>query len=119
MNKSSRIIEKIKSVFPDETINELSKESGFVKRIRKIKPAYFLWSLVLGFGFGTERSIFNIRRVYERISGKQLVTAFYDRFHGGLVCLPPQVALDVVRYTENSMVEGQLSSSSLQRYCVD
>ncbi len=86
MNKSSRIIEKIKSVFPDETINELSKETGFVKRIRKIKPAYFLWSLVLGFSFGTERNISNFRRVYERISEQHLVpSAFYDRFHGGLV----------------------------------
>lgn len=40
-----------------------------------------LWTVLLGFGTGRERTLARLRRTYERVSGESLVpSSFYDRF---------------------------------------
>ena len=40
-----------------------------------------LWTVLLGFGTGRERTLAGLRRTYERVTGKSLVpSSFYDRF---------------------------------------
>ena len=40
-----------------------------------------LWSVLLGFGTGRERTLAGVRRTYERVTGKSLVpSSFHDRF---------------------------------------
>jgi IS4 transposase len=86
MDQCTEVIRTIKSVFPDSHVNAVARETGFVKRLRKINPVLFLWTLVLGFGVGGKRDISTFRRVYERISGMRIVpSAFYDRFRKPLV----------------------------------
>jgi putative transposase len=78
----------LKDLFPDRLIEELARESGFIVRERKVKAVPFFWSLVLGFGKATTRSISNLRRSYESASGETLVpSAFYDRFDDNLVSM--------------------------------
>lgn len=82
----NRLRETLKRLFPTRTLNRLAAESGFVLRARKIEPAAFFWTLVLGFGLGAERSISALRCAYERSTGVTFVpSSFYDRFNGGLV----------------------------------
>lgn len=74
----------LKRLFPDDLIETLSRQSGFVKRSRKIQPVAFFWTLVLGFSSGTTRTIAGLRRMYERATGQTLVpSAFYGRFGVG------------------------------------
>lgn len=74
----------LKRLFPDDLIEALARQSGFIKRSRKIQPVAFFWTLVFGFSSGTTRTIAGLRRIYERATGQTLVpSAFYDRFGVG------------------------------------
>jgi len=42
--------EELNRLFSAEWLKEAAKETGFVKRERKIDPALMFWSLTLGFG---------------------------------------------------------------------
>ena len=65
---------------------ELARESGFVERARKVEPPAFVWALVFGFAFGTERTIAALRRAYETASKRSVApSSFRDRFDEGLV----------------------------------
>jgi hypothetical protein len=78
----------LKTLFPDWLIKQLARESGFVIRERKVKAVPFFWNLILGFGKAATRTISNLRRSYESVSGETLVpSAFYDRFNDGLVSM--------------------------------
>ncbi len=80
--QSTRVRETLKSLFSDQRLNALAKATGFVKRQRKVKAVSFFWTLVLGFGTGSARSISGLRRAYQRSTGMTLVpSAFYDRFN--------------------------------------
>ncbi len=84
--QSTRVRETLKSLFSDQRLNALAKATGFVKRQRKVKAVSFFWTLVLGFGTGSARSISGLRRAYQRSTGMTLVpSAFYDRFNARLV----------------------------------
>ncbi len=76
----------LKSLFPDKLIRDESRASGFVLRERKIRAVPFFWTLVLGFGVGSERTISALRRAYERSTSSTVVpSSFYDRFDASLV----------------------------------
>jgi len=82
----SKLRETLKRLFPTRTLNQLAADSGFVRRQRKIDPAAFFWTLVLGFGLGTDRTITALRCAYQRCTGVTLVpSSFYDRFTWDLV----------------------------------
>lgn len=84
--QSIRVRETLKSLFSDQRLNALARQTGFVKRQRKVKPVAFFWTLVLGFGIGSTRKISGLRRAYQRSTGTALVpSSFYNRFHTGLV----------------------------------
>jgi IS4 transposase len=73
--------EALTSLVPDAVLERLARETGVVRRQRKVKVSAFFWTLVLGFGAGRVRSLGGLRRSYERATGQSLVpSAFYDRF---------------------------------------
>jgi hypothetical protein len=64
----------------------LAREVGFVRRAGKINPFVFVWSLVLGFGAGSEKTVSSLRRGFQRAARRTLVpSSFYDRFNATLV----------------------------------
>jgi len=74
------------SLLPRSRLEELARESGMMRRRRKVDPTAMLWTLTLGFGAGSDRSLSGLRRMYQRVTGVSLVpSAFYDRFTLGLV----------------------------------
>jgi len=79
--KSIGIRSNLKGLVSDQQLLRVARETGFVKRLRKIHPGKFLWTLLLGFGTGGQRQIAGMRRAYEASTGDTLVpSSFYDRF---------------------------------------
>jgi len=50
VQKQEVIEEELNKLFSAEWLRKTAKETGFVKRERKIDPALMFWVLVLGFG---------------------------------------------------------------------
>ena len=69
------------SLLPKAEVERLAHESGVVRRRREVDASAMLWSVLLGFGTGRERTLAGLRRTYERVTWKSLVpSSFYDRF---------------------------------------
>ena len=86
--KSIGIRETLTSFLPRSRLDALARESGMMRRRRKVDPMAMVWTLALGFGAGGERSLAGHRRVYQRTTGVSVVpSTFYDRFTPGLVRL--------------------------------
>jgi IS4 transposase len=87
--RSGELRRRLKRFLPDELIQRVATETGWIERVRKILPQAFVWTLVLGFAGHTERTIATLRREFERATGVTLApSAFYERFTPALVdCL--------------------------------
>ena len=76
--KSIGISETLTSLLPKAEIERSARESGAMRRRRKVDPGAMFWCVVLGFGTGAERTLAGLRRSYERATGKSLVpSSFY------------------------------------------
>ena len=92
-----------------------AKQTGAVIRERKICIVDFLWTLILGFGAGKERSISGMRRMYIQCSGKKVEeSSFYNRFNAGLVKLLKQLTAQFIDELcgAGRALQGQLSAFS-------
>ena len=75
------IRQTLTALLPTAEIERLAHESGAVRRRRKVDASAILWTVLLGFGTGRERTLAGLRRTYKRVTGKSLVpSSFYDRF---------------------------------------
>ena len=59
------IRETLTSLLPKAEIERLARESGAMRRRRKVDPSAMFWCVVLGFGTGSERTLAGLRRSYE------------------------------------------------------
>ena len=92
--KNDPVIEQMNRLFPVEYLMETAKETGLVKRIRKINPVTLFWVLVLGFGVHLERTLAGLKRQYEKETAKELSSSsWYDRFTPELVTFLRQCVL--------------------------
>lgn len=95
--KSIGIRSHLKDLVSDRQLSKVARVTGFVKRRRKIDPASFFWTLVLGFATGGQRQIAGMRRAYEVSTGDTVVpSAFYDRFTPALTQFLKAVFASVV-----------------------
>jgi putative transposase len=86
--KSIEIRRTLKRLIPAARLKALAKQTGAVRRERKIGAVALFWTLVLGFATGNTRSIAGLRRAFEKASGTTVVpSAFYDRLTPGLARL--------------------------------
>ena len=85
--RQSKIIEEeLNRLFSPEWLRKTAKETGFVKRDRKIDPVLMFWSLALGFGVQLQRTLASLRRLYEEKGEIHISrSSFYDRFTPELV----------------------------------
>ena len=74
-------------LYPSEALIRLAEESGFVRRYRKLDPVAFFWAVVLEAGVYLQRSLDQLRNVYNQKSAKPIhsYSSFYDRFTPELV----------------------------------
>lgn len=95
--KGARIRKDLKKLVPKKRLEALAKETGAVKRQRKVYVEHLFWTLVLGFAGAKERTLAGLRRAFEKAAGVTLVpSAFYDRFTAGLVRLMKSVLGEVM-----------------------
>lgn len=82
-----QVIEKdLCTVFSPEWLEQAARETGLIKRERKIQPLIIFWVLVMSFGVRLERNLANIKRSYEKASYKKLSdSSWYERFTPELV----------------------------------
>ena len=79
--KSTPLRTALSRMFPKAMLLRLARETGALRRLRKVNPVDLFWVLVLSFGSAGERTIADLRRSYERVTGKALSTSsFYNRF---------------------------------------
>ena len=99
------IRETLTSLLPKAEIERLARESGAMRRRRKVDPSAMFWCVVLGFGTGAERTLAGLRRSYERATGKSLVpSSFHDRFTPGLARMFRAVLAQLMRKLASSDV---------------
>ncbi len=74
-------------LYPPEVLTRLAEESGFIRRYRKIDPVAFFWAVTLEAGVYLQRSLDQLRHVYNERAAKPLhsYASFYDRFTPELV----------------------------------
>ncbi len=105
--------DRLTTLLPPRTLRLLARETGFVERERKIKAPAFLWTLVFGYSFGSERTIAGLRRAYTTATRTSLVpSAFYDRFDESLVRYMKAVVDNLLERTSevDRALAGQLAS---------
>lgn len=84
--KDNEVERALCHLFPSTWLKEQARQTGMVKRNRKVNPVALFWTLLLGFGIGKERDIASLRRGYESATGTILAaSSFYDRFSEALV----------------------------------
>jgi IS4 transposase len=74
-------------LYPARTLTRLAEQSGFIRRYRKVDPVAFFWAVTLEAGVYLQRSLDQLRHVYNERAAKPLhsYASFYDRFTPELV----------------------------------
>lgn len=79
--KSTPLRSALSRLFPAAMLRRLARETGMVLRLRLVDPVNLFWVLVLALGSGGERSFADLRRSYEKMTGKKIAaSSFYNRF---------------------------------------
>ena len=79
--KSTPLRSALSRLFPAAMLRRLARETGMVLRLRQVDPVNLFWVLVLSLGSGGERSFADLRRSYEKMTGKKIAaSSFYNRF---------------------------------------
>ena len=81
------VIEKdLCTLFPSEWLKQAARETGLIKRERKITAVEMFWVLVNSYGVRLARNLAFIKRNYEKSSNKKLSdSSWYERFTPELV----------------------------------
>jgi putative transposase len=74
------------NLFPSEWLRSKAKETGLIKRERKIDPVIIFWVLAIGYGTFLQRTLAGLKRNYETASNRILSdSSWYYRFTPELV----------------------------------
>src|SRR5659263_474271 len=78
--KPDVIEEDLCKLFPKEWLRNTAKETGLIKRERKIEAFVMLWTLVFSFGAHLPRNLANMKRKYVKASKKEIAeSSWYMR----------------------------------------
>lgn len=121
MAKTESLKDTLQSCFSEEWLRETASTTGLVKRRSKVEIVAFFWTLVLGFGTGTYRSLAELRRSFESSTGVEIVpSTFYDRFTPTLcVFLKKAVAQVCTTLAEPTVRPGGFLSGFLDLVVAD
>ncbi|WP_394296954.1 hypothetical protein [Methanosarcina siciliae] len=62
----STLEDSLREMFPEEWLRQTAKETGLIKRERKIDPVVIFWVLTLSFGVRLQRTLASLKREYEK-----------------------------------------------------
>lgn len=99
-------------LFPPQWLRNTAKETGLVKRKRKVDPVVIFWVLVLSFGVGMQRTLASLKRSYER-EGETVLSdsSWYDRFSSELILYLKTCVIHGIEYlatTEHRKLSDKL-----------
>lgn len=90
---------KLVKIFPSKELQKLGRQTGAVKRQRKVHIVEFFWTVVLGFGTGRERTIAGLRRSYQKATGTKIEeSSFYERFTPGFAKMMRLAASNAIQF---------------------
>ncbi len=82
----SSIENPLRKMFPEEWLRKTARETGLIKRERKIDPTIIFWVLTLSFGVRLQRTLASLKRQYEKEANTTLSdSSWYYRFTPELV----------------------------------
>ncbi|AKB36307.1 Mobile element protein [Methanosarcina siciliae C2J] len=82
----SSLEDSLREMFPEEWLRQTAKETGLIKRERKIDPVVIFWVLTLSFGVRLQRTLASLKREYEKKANNTISdSSWYYRFTPELV----------------------------------
>ena len=109
------IIEKdLCTLFPQEWLKQAAKETGLIKRERKVTAVEMFWVLVNSYGVRLARNLAFIKRNYEKSSNKKLSdSSWYERFTPELVAF---LKLCVIHAIEQLAMEQKVLNEKIAKF---
>jgi putative transposase len=113
--EKKKIENELTATFSSDWIETTAKETGMVKRKRKINPVFLFWVIILGFNQGKKRTLVGIKRCYEKENGIDLSdSSWYARFNSQFACFLKKC---VVYYIQESGKQvNRVLSKRFQRF---
>jgi hypothetical protein len=128
-NSVDPMVKTLVEMFADDFLRDTARETGFVKRERKIDPVILFWVLTLGFGvrfflfwvltlgFGVRflSTIRGLKRKYKEKTETTLsISSFYDRFTPEMVDFHRKCVLHAIEF--QAQQTGRVSDDKLKRF---
>ncbi len=111
----SSIENPLRKMFPEEWLRETARETGLIKRERKIDPTIMFWVLTLSFGVRLQRTLASLKRQYEKEANTTLSdSSWYYRFTPELVEFLHQCVIHGIE--ELAKEPGRNLSKKLERF---
>ena len=105
----------LRKMFPEEWLRKTARETGLIKRERKIDPTIIFWVLTLSFGVRLQRTLASLKRQYEKESKTKLSdSSWYYRFTPELVEFLHQCVIHGIE--ELAKEPGRNLSKKLERF---
>ena len=105
----------LRKMFPEEWLRETARETGLIKRERKIDPTIIFWVLTLSFGVRLQRTLASLKRQYEKEAKTKLSdSSWYYRFTPELVEFLHQCVIHGIE--ELAKEPGRNLSKKLERF---
>lgn len=110
------IEDDLTSMFSQEYLRNLAKETGLVKRERKINPFVMFWVLTFGFGVRLQRTLASLKRSYEKKADCTLSdSSFYYRFTPELVSFLKACVIHGFKYMASEQTHNL--NKKLDKFC--
>jgi len=102
-------------MYPADWVRETARKTGVVKRERRIDPVLLFWTLVLGIGVSSQRSLAGLKRRYEELAGETVaMSSFYERFSPELVRFFHQCVIHGIEH--QAQTPGRILGERLQGF---
>ena len=106
--ESTPLEQALVRLFPSTWLRARARAAGVVRRRRKVDSVAFVWTLVLGFGTGKDRTLAGLRRLFVALTGRRVSpSSFYDRF-------TPELARFLRELIDRGMEVTQPTSDALR-----
>lgn len=104
----------LRKLLPPHVVFDAAGASGAFRRVRKVDPFPFIWTLLLGSMAGRVRQLADLRRTFERVAGVTIEeSSFYDRFTPALSTM---LSLLLERVLDHALGCGRRARGRLARF---
>ena len=114
-NNVDPTVQTIIEMFPEDFLRSTARETGIVKRERKIDVVILFWVTTLGFGVRFLSTIRGLKRKYEEKAKTTLsISSFYDRFTPEMVDFLRKCVLHAIEF--QAQQTGRVLDDKLKRF---